>query len=694
MSKKSGWILVLVIVGLLPGLLSAQTALSPKLKKWIDEEVPYIITVKEKDVFMKLETDADRDRFIEEFWRQRDPTPGTPRNEFKDEHYRRIEYANKTFGRGTPFQGWRTERGRIYIILGPPVDVQRIISSDAYPMELWYYVGNPVLGQASNFRLLFFQKNGGGDYVLYNPSGNSPKELVSNPGKVTIRGDFPQDWDDNDKRAAFILGENVSPEVLHALYSLIPGNNNPSQRISASILLAEVQRYPQKKINDAYALDLLNHKATVEVSYSERFMGNRSAVSVIKNPSGQYFLHYVIVPDNLSMEAYQDKYFADLRTTIRVSDTGGRTVFEQEKNIPIDLRKDEIKAVEKSSFQLYDAFPIIPGMYLLNILVENTVSREFTTIERTVSIPAGDDLWMSPLIPSRKVVEDTSSGPVGRAFQIGKYQIYPSLNSTFQSKDRGFFFFQIHGLSRDLRETGLLDVYLLKDQQVLQSFRKNVRESENGRDFLLDLSLEKTVPGTYSIKVVLLDKEAREIISQETPFNVTDRPIPGTWVSAQENPPEDDPSYSFALGTQYLNTGNVAKAQNELAKAFEKKTDSIEYAVGYSRALVLMKQPDLAREILVPFSKKDTVNFDYSEALAMAYQDSAEYQNAILWFNKALSFKGNVVGVLNRLGECYVKIGDKDQAMKAWKKSLEINPNQENIKKLIEKLNEMENLNP
>jgi tetratricopeptide (TPR) repeat protein len=71
-----------------------------------------------------------------------------------------------------------------------------------------------------------------------------------------------------------------------------------------------------------------------------------------------------------------------------------------------------------------------------------------------------------------------------------------------------------------------------------------------------------------------------------------------------------------------------------------------------------------------------------------AYQDLGEYQNAIPWFNKALSLKGNIVEVLNRLGDCFLKVGDKGQALKAWKKSLEVNPNQENIKKLIEKLND------
>jgi len=115
--------ILLITLLLFPFLLYSKkkTELPPKYKKWIEEEVVYIITPKEREVFYQLETDAQRDRFIEEFWRQRDPTPGTPRNEFKEEHYRRIEYANKWFGRGTPIPGWKTDRGRVYIILGEPI---------------------------------------------------------------------------------------------------------------------------------------------------------------------------------------------------------------------------------------------------------------------------------------------------------------------------------------------------------------------------------------------------------------------------------------------------------------------------------------------------------------------------------------------------------------------------------------------
>jgi len=691
MTKKLGWLVLIAVLNLGSGLGFAQTPLSPKHKKWLEEEVPYIITTNERDVFRKLETDELRDRFIEEFWKQRDPTPGTPRNEFKEEHLRRIEYANKKFGRGTPFQGWRTERGRIYIMLGPPVDVEPILSGDTYPMELWFYHGNPALGQPGYFRLLFFQKCGGGDYGLYDPAANSPKDLVTNPRMVTnIAPNLPGPWTAMDTWAYQVIRDSLPDDVKQALFSIIPGRANflPFDMIGASIQLAQIQQAPLKRIDDAYALDFLNHKATVEVSYSVHFMGNRTAVSVLKNTSGQFFLHYVIVPDTLSMDSYQDRYVADLRTTLRLADLAGKTLFQQEKTIPIDMGKDELKAVEKSSFQLYDAVPVIPGSYILHILLENMVTKEFTTVEKDIVIPREPGLWMSPIVPSRKVVEDPSQGGNGRAYQIGKYQLYPCLNSTFQTKDTAYFFLQLHGLSGDLRETGALVYSIMKGDQVLQSSRKKVADSENGRDFLAEFPLDKFAPGAYALKSALQDKDGREIVSQTLGFTVSDKAIPGTWVFAQENPPENDASYSYILGMQYLNAGNPVRAREDLAKAGEKKPDSVDYAIGYARALLATEDSAKAKDLLLPFAKQGVANFDLYDVLGTACQDTGDYQEAITWLQKGLSYEGNVVEMLNRLGECFLKIGDKDQAMKAWKKSLEVNPNQENIKKLIEKLRE------
>ena len=125
--------------------------------------------------------------------------------------------------------------------------------------------------------------------------------------------------------------------------------------------------------------------------------------------------------------------------------------------------------MEKKSFHLYDAVPLVPGMYTVSLLLENTVSKEFTTIEKTVSVPEGNPLWMSMPVLARQIARDTSTAGASRSFQVGRIQIYPALNNTFRMKDRLIVFLQIHGLSPALKEGGVLGYFLFKDETVLQS---------------------------------------------------------------------------------------------------------------------------------------------------------------------------------------------------------------------------------
>jgi GWxTD domain-containing protein len=332
--------------------------LPQKYKKWIEEEVVYIITPAEKDVFFMLENDRERDRFIEEFWRQRDPTPGTPRNEFKDEHYRRIEYANKVFGRGAPVKGWRADRGRFYIMLGKPGHVERYNASDIYPIEIWYYQGNPRLGQAPSFRLLFFQRYGAGEYELYSPAADGPQSLVPFPERPPIfrPSEFPIEGDllkrlqtyleKRDLDAYWILRINVGVDLAEASLSNFLGRSGPENMVPSTVLINDVETYPHKKIDDDYAYEFLEHKAVVEVSYSVHYIGNHAEVKVLQDPSGIFFVNYAIVPETLSVDFYQDKYFTNLRTSVRMTDTEGKTVFQSGRDVPLELRKDELKILE------------------------------------------------------------------------------------------------------------------------------------------------------------------------------------------------------------------------------------------------------------------------------------------------------------------------------------------------------------
>ncbi len=137
-------------------------------KKWLREDVVYINTDQERADFKKLMTDQQRDEFVITFWERRNPTPGAPENKFKEEHYRRLANANQHFAAGIP--GWRTDRGRIYIMYGPPDSLDSNPGA-LPPSEIWHY--NYVEGIGRNVALDFADKCSCGEYRLTNGENDS-----------------------------------------------------------------------------------------------------------------------------------------------------------------------------------------------------------------------------------------------------------------------------------------------------------------------------------------------------------------------------------------------------------------------------------------------------------------------------------------------------------------------------------------
>ena len=678
--------LLLIVVMILPlKLLPDQNPeLEKKYEEWIKEEVIYIITPIEKDVFYKLETDRDRDLFIVEFWRQRDPTPGTPRNEFKEEHFRRIEYTNKTFGRGSPIKGWRTDRGRFYIKLGRPVSVEKYMGFHIYPIEIWYYSGSPKFMRVPFFRLLFFQRHGTGEFELYNPILDGPASLVTyletKMPALEVREDL-----DPDARALKIIELEVSPDLAYATVSSRPGDRNTSP-LESQMIIGEAETIPHKKVDDSYAYEFLEHKAVVEVSYSVNYMGNQSRVSIIQDPAGLFFVNYILVPEILSVDFFKDKYFTHLRTSVRVTDREGKTIFQGGRNIPIELRKEELKVIEKNSFHLHDSFPLIPGNYTFNLLMENMVSKEFTSVEKKISVPVGKNLQMSSLILARKINRDLPPSEERTAFQVGNLRIYPSVDNTFLKKNRLFLFFQIYGLSRNLKDKGTLEFSFYKEDQYFLTIHKNLNEYNSDRDFLEEIPLEKFGPGVYSVNVSLREQGGEELLSQREELSVITEPIPGAWIVAQTNPSTNDPYYLYVLGIQFLNKGDIQKAHMELAKAYERKPVDMNYALGYARVLLTLKNFPRVREILIPFAETKKESFELFFCLGSASQEMSEFKEAISYYQKALKLKGTITLILNAIGECYLQLGEIELALVAFEKSLETDPSQENIRKKIEDL--------
>jgi GWxTD domain-containing protein len=147
----------------------AQAPAESAWDKWLKEDVAYIITNEERNAFRQLGTDEEREHFIEQFWLRRDPTPGTPDNEFKEEHYRRIAYANGRFTTPSGLPGWKTDRGRIYITFGPPDEIDSYPSGGGgetrnHPLEAWRY--QFIEGIGNDVQMEFIDKDNTGDYHM------------------------------------------------------------------------------------------------------------------------------------------------------------------------------------------------------------------------------------------------------------------------------------------------------------------------------------------------------------------------------------------------------------------------------------------------------------------------------------------------------------------------------------------------
>jgi GWxTD domain-containing protein len=222
---------ILTVLGSLP-LSFAQKKMSPKdlpvnYRKWLEEEVVYIITPKEKDVFLQLETDREREIFIEAFWKQRDTDPLTPENEFKVEHYKRLAYADQFLGKEGPGAGWRSDMGRLHIILGAPQQIERYENlTEIYPVTIWFYDGMAKYGLPNSFYIMFFKPSGTGEYELYSPIQDGPASLL-----IHYKGDQA------DYSSSYNALMNVDPTIADVSLSFLP---EESGRILSPSIASEV----------------------------------------------------------------------------------------------------------------------------------------------------------------------------------------------------------------------------------------------------------------------------------------------------------------------------------------------------------------------------------------------------------------------------------------------------------------------
>lgn len=666
------------------GASSAQKKLSPKdlperFRKWLEEDVVYIITPKEKDVFLQLETDRERDLFIEAFWNHRDPNPATPENEFKKEHYRRIQYANTWFGRGTPTAGWRTDMGRIYIILGPPQSIEKYENeTEVYPTVVWFYQGMSPYGLPDAFNVVFFKKYGSGDYELYSPFKDGPQSLL-----VHYHGD-PMDY-----QTAFEQLKRIRPPLAYTSLTLIPteGYRTLSPSVASEILLANIDVKPQKAVRDDYAEKLLKYKDIVEVEYTANYIGNDSWVWVSPGPSGVAYVHYLIEPERLSVDLIEDTYHTTLEVSGKVADMTGRTVYQFSKAIPIRFGEEELRKMRTRPFSFQDLFPVVSGSYRFDLMMKNRVSKEFTSAEKDILCPEGAAPAMTPLVLAPHV-RNVSSSEAPKPFRVGHLQLYPSATNTFSVRDTLHIFFEASGLDQDVQTSGRLETVFFRDGEEFLRKTRKVSDFPGGQTFLQSFPLEGFPPAHYRVEVRILTGENRVVLSEEAPFSVAPvEAVPKPFIYAERAPSADDPMTDYILGGQLFNLGEKAKAEAFLERAYRKRPQELLFAEGLARVSFARGKYQAVKTILEPFlTENPSEDYRFLNLLGQARQMLREYEEAIRHYKDYLARYGTHLEVLNAIGYCYLALGQKDAALEAWEKSLELNPDQPRIQRMVASL--------
>jgi GWxTD domain-containing protein len=662
---------------------SQKTALPAQYEKWLDEEVVYIITPLERDVFLKLQTDRERDLFIEAFWKHRDPAPGTPVNEFRTEHARRVNYANRYYGRSSPLPGWKTDRGRMYIILGEPNDIQRIEGrANVYPCEIWFYQDKVNLGLPTGFNLVFFKESGQGDFRLYSPAKDGPQALLVGYSR-----------NPNDYLEAYQALREIEPALADVSLSLIPGENFSGfgrPTLASDILIQKIEDSPRNQVEERYAQRFLQYKDIVDVEYTANYLDSDTLVKITKESSGTYFVHYAIEPKQLSVNMNENKFYTTLKINGAVTSLERRMIYQFDKSIAINLDETQMKAAGRQPFDLLDMFPLIPGTYKLSILVKNEVSKEFTSLEQTLLIPGETPVLQmtSPILGYKTArANDTQKGL--KPFRVGGNQIYCQPGRVFSRKDTLAVAFQVLGLNGQQKQSGQVRYVLSRNGQTALEKNKNIIDYGEVPNILEEFPLIDFVPAHYDLRISIF-ADGGELVAGTEEFDVSNQEvIPRPWFSSKVMPEAADPIYAQLIGIQLFNSGRAEEAKGYLEKVYQQKPDSADTALALARVYVALKEFSKILPVLSPFlSPPQPPKYEIYFICGQINENLGDYAKALEIYNQTVSHFGINANLLNSIGKCNLQLGRPKEALAAWEKSLEINRDQPDIKKKVEALRE------
>ncbi len=649
--------------------------LTPTQKDWLEIVTP-IITGVEKEVFLKLKTEQERDRFISLFWKVRDPNPDTNENEFYREYMERVNFADRYFTIGSVKRGCLTERGFYYLLLGKPRERQVFATqSDIWPLELWFYQGDPKYGLPGYFYLIFYQPEGSGDYRLYYPGLEGPEKLVipSMSSSQLTRS-----------RALEII-KAVNAELGKAALSYLPEESQEGfSSLTSQNIVATIKSLPDRKFSSAYAKNYLSYKDLVEVDYSHNFIASSARARVF--PDGpHYFVHWSIEPDKINFAETNGIYSASYELTVRLEDLKGQPVLTRTEEVPLRLNRQQFETRARQRLAFQDLFPVLPGDYKLLILLKNKTARDFTSWETNLKIPGTDGgRYLSPLILYH-AASPLQAGSA-KAFSFKGQEYLVGARNEFSPTEKLQIFLWL--LSDRGLPAGAQIQFCLKslDSEASPDCRKALlaewlQPDQSLRIEPVDLSQVK--PGYYRVEVSLIDGNRTLETVRENLVVLAQPALTAPWVLARVHRALPSPDFQRMLASQHFLKGEYQETRKILEELLAGRDDP-ESRLLLARTLFALGD---YRGSLSAASEvyRATGNREAAKVLAIDYARLKDWAEAKVYLD-ALMAEATEVSVLNLAAEVYQNLGQREQAIKYLEKSLALQPDQPEVKSWLDEL--------
>lgn len=494
-------------------------------RKWLNEDVAYIITDDERTAFKHLATDEERQNFIEGFWLRRDPTPDTEENEYKEEHYRRIAYANERYASGIP--GWKTDRGRIYIMYGAPDETDSHPSggtynrpyeegggtTSTYPFEKWRY--RYIEGIGTNIELEFVDTSMTNEYHLtMDPSEKDALLYVPNAGlTLSEQMGLSSKTDRFTRSDGTHLGTGDSP---------LPNSMGEFERLEQ---FAKIWKPPIVKFKDLEAI--------VNSTIKYNILPMKVRVDFIPVTGSSIFTSVTLQFDrkDLQFQAKEGLSSATVNIFGRVTTLSRRpaNTFEDVVSVgpvPTEMLQDAVKGV--SVYQ--KTVPLPPGKYRLNVVAKDVTAGTVNNYEVALDVPHFDEdkLATSTLILADQIEKvPTKNIGIGQ-FVIGGSKVRPRVDDTFRKDETMGIYIQLYNFKPDektQKPNGTIDYEITKNgtDQKEFSYSEDVSTLPGASTQVTIeklLPLKALAPGQYTLRMKVTDKNRNETLTPTATFTV------------------------------------------------------------------------------------------------------------------------------------------------------------------------------